>query len=386
MNAKVGFMLDYVGDELQLGGTSNYVKLLAPRVRDYGYEVRVSMGLSSRTQDLQMSLLSAGIPVDDVDTSMRGGSPTNRLLTAYSYFRRQRFDIAHFMLPWWNACGFGILGAWLAGVSGRVATYHAVPDVLQAPLDSDTLNFLQRWKYALTHRCVSKAIAVSGVNRKRLIDNGFYSSERVCVVRNGIDINAFGSTMDKSGLRRQLSLSKSAFLITVIGYLEQVKGHSYFLEALQGIVVRHPNVVALLVGDGVLRKTLEIQVQDYNLSDSVIFTGWRNDVPRILSASDLLVLPSLSEGFPLSILEAMASGLPVVASDVGGISEAVIDGETGVLVQPASSHALEVAITNLLEQPELLSYMGKAGRERALAKYDVSRMVNDICHVYKQIM
>ena len=114
MNAKVGFMLDYVGDELQLGGTSNYVKLLAPRVRDYGYEVRVSMGLSSRTQDLQMALLSAGIPVDDVDTSMRGGSPTNRLLTAYSYFRRQRFDIAHFMLPWWNACGGGILGAWRA--------------------------------------------------------------------------------------------------------------------------------------------------------------------------------------------------------------------------------------------------------------------------------
>ena len=120
--------------------------------------------------------------------------------------------------------------------------------------------------------------------------------------------------------------------------------------------------------------------------EKVVFAGWHEDVPDVLAASDLLVLPSLSEGLPFVVPEAMAAGLPVVATRVGGIPEAVIEGKTGLLVEPASAHGLQDAIVKMLQDPERMRSMGKAGQARAWAEFDVERMVDETCEVYRNLL
>ena len=186
--------------------------------------------------------------------------------------------------------------------------------------------------------------------------------------------------------RRRWGVASSDVLITVVGYLEDIKGHRYLLQALPNIVQRHSNIMVAFVGDGVLKTSLQTRVLETGLSDHVIFAGWQEDVPRILANSDLLVLPSLSEGLPLVVLEAMSAGLPVVATRVGGIPEAVIEERTGLLTDPASSQGLEKAILRLLQDPERMRSMGEAGLSRAREQFDVHRMVAETCDIYRSFM
>jgi glycosyltransferase involved in cell wall biosynthesis len=235
-------------------------------------------------------------------------------------------------------------------------------------------------------RCVDKAIAVSEKNRCRLLENRFYSSQRVVAIKNGIETQAFGPVDGYVDYRHEWGVDKSSVLITLVGYLEEIKGHRYLLQALPDILRRHSNVVIAFVGDGVLRTALEAYVRENNLSGHVIFAGWHEDVHRILAVSDILVLPSISEGMPFVVLEAMAAELPVVATRVGGIPEAVIEGQTGLLVEPASPQGLEKAIVSLLDNPERARAMGKAGQARARDKFDVTRMVSETCAVYQNLL
>ena len=130
----------------------------------------------------------------------------------------------------------------------------------------------------------------------------------------------------------------------------------------------------------------ENQVRESNMGDKVLFAGWQQDVPSILAASDLLVLPSLSEGLPFVVPEAMAAGLPIVATRVGGIPEAVVEGKTGFLVDAASALELQQAIVRMLDNPDNMREMGVAGNKRATEEFNVERMVADTCKVYSAIL
>ena len=298
----VVFMLDYKGDQLQIGGTQSYIKLLAPRVRDAGFDVRVAMPVSPRTKNLQVSLESASIPVDDIDTSPQGGNVLRRFYVVFRYLSSQSPNVVHFMMPWWNACEYGIFAAWMARVPACVATYHAVPRVIDPKVYEGFSGFARRQRHRFMLRCVDKAIAVSEKNRCRLLENRFYSSQRVVAIKNGIETQAFGPVDGYVDYRHEWGVDKSSVLITLVGYLEEIKGHRYLLQALPDVLRRHSNVVVAFVGDGVLRTSLEAYVRENNLSDHVIFAGWHEDVHRILAVSDILVLPSISEGMPLVVL------------------------------------------------------------------------------------
>ena len=158
----------------------------------------------------------------------------------------------------------------------------------------------------------------------------------------------------------------------MIGYLEPIKGHKYLFDALPNIVKVHPNVIVLVVGDGDLREYFHKQVRELNVEENVLFVGWQNDIPNILSASDMLILPSLSEGLPFVIPEAMAAGLPIVSTRVGGI--------------PKSSMEIAEAVIKMLDNPERMLLMGSAGQVRAITEFDVSRMVLDTCDLYNDVL
>ena len=127
-------------------------------------------------------------------------------------------------------------------------------------------------------------------------------------------------------------------------------------------------------------------MRESNIVDQVLFAGWQEEVPSILAISDILVLPSLSEGLPFVVPEAMASGLPVVATRVGGIPEAVIEGETGFLVEPASASGLEQALVRMLDDRNLMRNMGAKGQQRAFREFNVDSMVGDTCALYSTLL
>lgn len=214
--------------------------------------------------------------------------------------------------------------------------------------------------------CVSQAVADYASKHGARPD-------RTVVQLNAVDCDTF-----RPGEPRQDDVTRIAF----VGRLILNKGPQHLVEALPEIFRRHPKAELWMIGDGPLRASLEQRCSELNVTDRVQFLGTRNDVDALLRQCDLFVRPSLMEGLPLTVLEAMASGLPVVATDVGGTAEAVQHEETGLLIQPGNVPALTEALCSLLASPERRSEMGAAARARVEQDFGWHRLVRDTVNVY----
>jgi glycosyltransferase involved in cell wall biosynthesis len=233
-----------------------------------------------------------------------------------------------------------------------------------------------------------KIITVSEAVRRVKIEKSNVSPEKVITIHNGIDTSLFTShsNTSKQQFRKSLGIPDNVLLLGSVGRLHPSKGFSDLISALVKIKSKLKSVKVIIVGDGKLSNNLKLQVKYDKLSDAIEFIGLRNDVPDILSALDIFVLPSLWEAFGIAILEAMAAGKPVVATSVGGIPEVVIDGETGILVPASDPDALANAIIRLIEDEELRVKMGNAGRKRVLKHFTIQKMVNKTEQLYQELM
>lgn len=224
---------------------------------------------------------------------------------------------------------------------------------------------------------LNKIAEESGVNR-----------EHLTLIRNGIDLNRFkvGSEKEKSMFKCTMSVNQNSFVISCIGNLKPIKGHVYLLHAIQKLKQSNHNVHLLLVGEGHLRQELEALVDSLGISENVGFLSYRRDVDAILRGSDLAVCSSLSEGLSNSLLEALATGLPVVATRVGGNPEIVCDNENGFLVEAGDSEALYRAIEKLICSKSVRDKFGRRSREIAENKFDLGVMVSAYEHLYTRMM
>jgi glycosyltransferase involved in cell wall biosynthesis len=238
----------------------------------------------------------------------------------------------------------------------------------------------------LVVRLVDHAIAVSEAARTFLIRGKGYPAAKVTVVPNGRDLSVFQPGSAREATRKELGLDRAVPLIGVVGRLEPQKGHGYLLDAWPAVMREFPDARLLLVGDGALRGALQAQARARGAADSVIFAGFRADVPRVLDALDVLCLPSLYEGMPLTAIEAAAMARPVVATAVDGTPEVVRDGWTGRLVPPADTPALARALLALLRDPDGARRMGQAGRDWALLRFDLDRQVAATACVYRSVV
>jgi glycosyltransferase involved in cell wall biosynthesis len=209
---------------------------------------------------------------------------------------------------------------------------------------------------------------------------------RIRVIPNGVDSDRFAASPDRSALRRRLGLPVDGPLLLTVSNLIHYKGHGTLLEAMPLITRTHPTAMIVLAGDGPMRVEIDRRIATSGLAESVRLLGERRDVPDLLRAADLLVHPSDEEGFPNAILEAMAAGLPVVATRVGGTPELVLDGATGILVPPRSPTDLAAAVSRLLADPSLADQMGAAGRERAVREFPLARMVEQTETLYAEVL
>ncbi len=238
----------------------------------------------------------------------------------------------------------------------------------------------------LIARLLDRVIAVSDAARAFLIHGKGYRPDTITVVPNGRDLSVFVPGLAREEARKELGLDRAVPLVGVVGRLEPQKGHAYLLDAWPAVTRELPDARLLLVGDGGLRGALEDQARARGVAGSVIFAGFRADVPRMLDAIDVLCLPSLYEGMPLTAIEAAAMARPVVATAVDGTPEVVREGHTGRLVPPADPPALARALLDLLRDPDGARRLGQAGRDWALARFDLDRQVEATARVYRSVV
>jgi len=268
-----------------------------------------------------------------------------------------------------------------------------VISTVQMPVEGFNVNFFKKTIYIFLDRFsekfVNRFIVVSEALKKRLIEKHRISSGKVSLIYNGVEIESdtrFRIPDTRKKIREELKIPENTMLVGTIGRLVWQKGLPYFLEAVEIItqspITNHQSPVFLIVGEGELRSELENLAKRLEISDRVIFTGFRKDVKEILAALDILVLASLREGFPMITLEAMAMGEPVVATDIEGIREQVINGETGILVPLKNPQALAEAILRLAQDKELRTRMGLAGRRLVEQKFDIREIIKQHEQLY----
>lgn len=310
---------------------------------------------------LAQELAARQIPLSIFDARGLGG-----LLSFVQHTRRLAPDIVHSFL-----FGSNIIGSFAATIAG-------VPIVITS---RRSLGFFKdgRPHYDLLQRVANRFTDVVVANAEAVridtIGREGLDPRRVRVIRNGVDLARFSGAADTSATRAALrgGVGGDGPLVVVVANLIPYKGLEYFIEAWREVLRRMPDACAVVVGEGPARGELEERSAD--VARKLRFVGSRDDVPAILAASDLVVQSSLYEGFPNAVLEAMAAGRPIVATDVGGTVEAVVQERTGLLVPPRDSAALAGAMLHLLTDRAVAQRFGQAGRERVEAEFSVPQMV-----------
>lgn len=234
-----------------------------------------------------------------------------------------------------------------------------------------------RWKYHQVH-CF---IAASEAIHQTLVGDGIDPS-RIVTVHEGIDVHRVQAE-PAINIHAEFWLPTHAPVVGAVGALTQEKGHKHLIDAAALVVREVPDARFVILGEGDLRPALERQVKELRLDKHVLLPGFRADILAFIRAFDLFVMCSLAEGLGTSLLDAMASSKPTVASDTGGIPEVVADGETGLLVPARDHHALAGAMARLLKDPNLRERMGRAGLERVQRIFSADRMVERTLEVYR---
>jgi glycosyltransferase involved in cell wall biosynthesis len=294
----------------------------------------------------------------------------------YRLFRKEKVDIVH--THNFSPLLYAAIPARLAGVKALVHTEHArtaFPDVKRRMVAERWLSFF-----------ADRVTAVSPQVKRDLIHHEKITTEKIQMIWNGIDTVVPPVRRQPEQVRRDLGISMTAPVIGVCCRLMAQKGVRYLLEAAPAILRDHPEAVFLIVGDGDLRPSLQEVAGILGIEKHVVFTGFRSDVYDLLGAFDVYVLPSLFEGTPLGLLEAMLLSKSVVATRVGSNAEIVQDNVSGKLVEPKQSHQLSDAISSLILYPKMREDMGRKAHEFILAQFSLDRMINEYELLYESVL
>jgi glycosyltransferase involved in cell wall biosynthesis len=243
-----------------------------------------------------------------------------------------------------------------------------------------------RTLYRVSGRLVAGYIAVSHDVATALERDVGVPRHAIRVIENAVDMDRFAGPVDRAAVRERLRLPAEATVMIVVAKLLPQKGHGVLLDALPEIYRRHPALHVILAGDGDLRAPLERRVAAMGLSERVHFVGNRADVPELLRASDVFVLPSLWEGLPMALLEAMAAALPVVATEVSGTRQVIVDRESGLLVPPGRAGDLAAAILELLGGPDRARALGIAARARVEGEFSARAQARRHAELYAEAL
>ncbi len=266
-------------------------------------------------------------------------------------------------------------------LGGLAATGTSIPAVISRRVDNTESSLIAGLRYRPFNKVIAISQTIAEVLRKSGLDE-----DRLTVIRSAVDTGRFLDAPDCAAFRGQFGLSDTDFVIAAVAQLISRKGHRYLLEAVAQIKGRYPNLKLIIFGQGPLETDLRERTAKLGLGGSVQFAGFRQDLDEFLACLGLLVHPALAEGLGVAALKAAAAGVPVVGVAAGGLSEAVADGETGILVAPNDVGALGTAIARLIESPELRRSYGEAGRARMQREFSIGSMVDAHVQLYESIL
>lgn len=311
-------------------------------------------------------------------------SPLKDFITLISltrFIKKKKFDIVHT-----HSSKAGILGRWAAKLAGVPMILHTVHGWgfhhRQNPLTRRLFIFLER----LTAKITDKLIAVSQSDIKRGLNARIGTEDKYVLVRYGIPLQEFtGCQVDIKKKKEELGIKTGSPIVGMVACFKPQKAPEDFLRTAALVKKDFPEAKFLLVGDGVLRRKLEGLRKRFALEKEVIFTGWRRDIPQILSILDVFVLTSLWEGSPIVLLEAMACALPVVTTSTGGAQETIHNGSNGFIVNFGDIEAMARKIVSLLKNTDLARKMGREGRRLLDPSFEVEHMVKQVDRLYQTL-
>ncbi len=322
---------------------------------------RISSAICSTTPDGALkSRVAAHVPVFDLQR--RPGNDPKVVGQLWRLFTQERPHIVHTHA--WGTLLEGLLAARLA----------RVPVVVHGEHGTLQLKRRQRWLQRIGWSGVDQVLSVSSRLAERIERETGFSAGRIRTIRNGVDLSRF-TRVNRGVARAELGLSSDTLAVVTVGRLVPVKDHDTLLHAIALVRASGTLATLLIAGDGPLKAQLQQRAAALGIQEHVRFLGYRPDAEAVLAAADLFVLSSESEGLSNTILEAMASGQPVVATRVGGADELVVDGVTGRLVPAKSPRDLADAVREILSDPVLREAMGRAGRARAESEFSLDLML-----------
>ncbi|MBP2678926.1 MAG: glycosyltransferase [Deltaproteobacteria bacterium] len=315
-----------------------------------------------------------GVPVTELGLLRKGGGDRRIVTLLREFLRREKISLVHSHL--YHANYFGRLAAFRERIPA-VCTIHntyAHPKIHR--------RLINRW----LARKTARIIAVSGPVREDIIRYDGVDPSKVVVIPNGVDPGRFDIPLTRVEARERLGIPAEHFLIGTVGRLEEQKGLRYLVDAVRMLRERGKNAFLLVAGSGREEVRLREQATRGGIEDAVFFLGARRDVPDLYRAMDVFALSSLWEGGPITLLEAMASGLPVVATPVGFVPEVVRDGVNGFLVPARDPAMLGEALWRVREDPVRAAEIGREGRETVRDRYTHRHLAEKVMAVYEEVL
>ena len=371
----------YFTDSITYGGAEKYIKIFALHIDKTKFNINVVLPKRKATEDFVNELLDDEIQVDFVES--RHANYKKNILNSLAYFLKTKPDIIHFNLPFYTNCKYAILASLIYKFffhkTKLILTEHNVQMNKTATWKGKTFRKFYFDKF-------DRVIVVSNMSKNILIKMHHMPPKKIIVIYNGIDIEKF-SSYDSSTIetyRKKYLIFENHLVFGVIGRIAEIKGHRYFIEASKKVSEKYPMCKFLIVGEGdkELTQNLKNQVDSMGLSNYFIFTGYQKNIAELLEMIDIFVLPSLSEGLPFSILEAMAMKKPVISTNVGGIPELIINRNRGILVSPKDSKELANAMLELAENYTNRIYYGLNGFKHVTDNFSQKNMLVKTQDIY----
>ncbi|NDJ54065.1 MAG: glycosyltransferase family 4 protein [Chloroflexi bacterium] len=369
---------------LNIGGPAVYITTLTAGLNDSEFESLLIAGQPS-TEEGDMAYIAeqAGLKpilVPSLQREIRPLADLGTLLHLIRLIRQERPHIVHTHTA--KAGWLGRLAAYLCGVPVILHTFHG--HVFHGYFGR-TKTQLFIWLERLAAKLSTRILTISPRVKADLVHYSISPADQIYVSPLALHLEPYTNlTTLRGSLRQQLGLSTETTLVGMIGRLVPIKNHALFLDALALVIPDHPNVHAVIVGDGECRADLEKQVQRPGLIDKVHFAGWQTNMRAVYADLDLVVLSSINEGTPLTLIEAMAAGIPVVATHVGGVADVLADGELGRLVAPDDPVALATALAAALADQDR-DRLHQA-QTSVLETYHPQRLLDDMRELYRRLL
>ncbi len=374
---------------LNVGGPAIHTILLTQALNDGNFKSLLVTGkVSAGEKDMNYLAREKGVEPLVIPELERKISPVKDIVALwkiYSIIRRERPDIVHTHTA--KAGALGRTAAILAGVPVRIHTFHGhIFDGYFSGFSAGLFLFIER-SLAFFSRYI---VVVSEAQKEEI--TGKYKiagDEKVKVVPLGLELDNFSSIGPKNGkFRSELGIGNECILIGIIGRLVPVKNHRMFLEACKKLfdMAGCPDTRCIVIGDGEERAGLEGYADKLGIRGKIVFSGWKETMADIYADLDIVALTSLNEGTPVALIEALASGRPVVSTDVGGVKDVVEDGINGCLVVSGDATGFAKHLFELAVDPGKRAEFGRNGRRKVLQKYSKDRLVKDIKALYEEAL